>query len=143
MTPILSRCQAFVVKYMARSKNVKKSYFDYCLFFRAKIEDRDAQSTNLKADEEKFLREKQAAIRSQQTNLCLLFLFLIMPVLDIFLGTSLLKLENIISNSVQKCFVPIVTTVVNFGTIREVTAKYFNIFSLKVKNICAMSNKQK
>ncbi len=136
--------------------------------------DGEARKTFMKSDEEKFQREKQAAIRcqfhqrfyvqifrtnvvsaaflklhvrskswrndictfnvdeidhrSQQTNICLLFVFLIMPVLDIFLGASLLKLENIVLNSVQKCFVPIVTTVINFGTIRELTGKYVDIF---------------
>ena len=95
----------------------------------------EAPNTFSNSDVQKFQREKLAAIRSQQTNLCLLFLFLMLPVLDIFLGTSLLKLENVVLYSVQKCFVPILTTVVNFGTIRELTSKYLDFFSLKIKNI--------
>jgi len=48
--------------------------------------DGEASKTFMKSEEEKLQLEKQAAIRSQQTNICLLFVFLIMPVLDIFLG---------------------------------------------------------
>ena len=107
----------------------------YYFIFSHKCMDGEAETSFVKTDEDKFQLEKQAAIRSQQTNLCLLFLFLILPVLDIFLGTSLLKLENIVLYSVQKCFVPILSTVVNFGTIRELTSKYLDFFSFKIKNI--------
>jgi hypothetical protein len=39
-----------------------------------------------------------------------------------------------IAESVQKCLVPIVTTIVNFGTIQELMAKYWEILVSKIKS---------
>jgi hypothetical protein len=84
-------------------------------------------------DEEK---EKNAAIRSQQTNLAILFAFLSVPIVKLLLNIDYINLDKstFILNSIQKCLAPILTTITNFGTVREVIMQYWNIFRQNIAN---------
>jgi hypothetical protein len=82
----------------------------------------------------KVEREQAAAIRSQQTNFCILFVFLLLPMTNVFLDFNFLDMikSSIILNSIQKCLVPVLTTIVNFGTIQEVLMQYAKIVRQKI-----------
>jgi hypothetical protein len=83
----------------------------------------------------KVEREQAAAIRSQQTNFCILFVFLLLPIIiNVFLDFNYLNMikSSIILNSIQKCLVPVLTTIVNFGTIQEVLMQYVKIVRQKI-----------
>jgi hypothetical protein len=54
---------------------------------------------------------------SQKKNMCLLISFLSFPFFDLYFGSAVATLQDMIAGSVQKCFVPIVTTILSFGTI--------------------------
>ena len=73
--------------------------------------------------------------KSQQTNLCFLFAFMCFPIFNILFGNQLLTFQNLLMNLVQKGFMPIITALVNFGTIREVTSRYFQYITTKMKNV--------
>ena len=83
---------------------------------------------------EKARKEKMAAVRSQQTNLNLLFVFLLIPILDYLYLDDFYTVAflNISLGSLQKLILPIVTTMANFGTIREVSLKYWELFKAKM-----------
>ena len=82
----------------------------------------------------KIEREQNAAICSQQSNFCILFVFLLLPMINVFLDFNYLHMikSSIILNSIQKCLVPVLTTIVNFGTIREVSMEYVRIVRQKI-----------
>ncbi len=84
----------------------------------------------------KVEREQAAAIRSQQTNFCILFVFLLLPMINVFLDFNYLHMikSSIILNSIQKCLVPVLTTIVNFGTIQEVLMEYVKIVGQKISH---------
>jgi hypothetical protein len=86
-----------------------------------------------KTENEKMKKEKLAAIRSQQTNLNLLLAFLFIPILDFYYLNDFYKVAfvNVTLGSLQKCILPILTTIANFGTIREVSTQYWTILKSK------------
>jgi hypothetical protein len=64
----------------------------------------------------------------------LLIGFLFFSFANFYFGSAATTLLDMIAESVQKCLVPIVTTIVNFGTIQELMAKYWDFFWSKIKN---------
>jgi hypothetical protein len=64
----------------------------------------------------------------------LLIGFLFFPFANFYFGSAATTLLDMIAESVQKCLVPIVTTIVNFGTIQELMAKYWEILVSKIKS---------
>jgi hypothetical protein len=63
-----------------------------------------------------------------------LFAFLIIPVvkLSINIDYKALAKSAFLLNSIQKCLAPVLTTIANFGTVREVTLQYWTIFRQKI-----------
>jgi hypothetical protein len=73
--------------------------------------------------------EQASAIRSLKTNLILIFVFTIPPILFyIFKSNIHLMFCCTILLSVQKGVATVLTTIANFGTIRDVLRKYLRSF---------------
>jgi hypothetical protein len=64
----------------------------------------------------------------------LLIAFLFFPFFDFYFGSAVATLQDMIAGSVQKCLVPILTTIVNFGTIQELLAKYWELVLSKIRS---------
>jgi hypothetical protein len=82
--------------------------------------------------ETKIKEERMAAVRSLRTNLCLIFISFA-PLL-IFLSVNLnanIAFLCLLLSSVNKGIMTILTSIANFGTIREVMANYWIAFQRK------------
>jgi hypothetical protein len=99
--------------------------------FRTRSENGDSIEAVNDEDDDK---EQNAAIRSQQTNFAILFVFLIIPVVTLSINIEYRALAKsaFLLNSIQKCLAPVLTTIANFGTVREVTMQYWTIFRQKI-----------
>ena len=75
------------------------------------------------AAEAKVKAEQVAAIRSLQTNLTLIFVFMLPPILFYIFQS---KIDLIILLSVQKGVATVLTTIANFGNIQDVLRTYFH-----------------
>jgi hypothetical protein len=71
--------------------------------------------------------EKMAAIRSLKTNLILILLFFVSGTFLIIPSQIWKTYFVIVDTAIQKALLPIVTTLVNFGTIRSVGSKFWNL----------------
>ena len=79
------------------------------------------------AAEAKVKAEQAAAIRSLKTNLTLIFVFMLPTILFyIFKSKIDLMFCLIILLSVQKGVATVLTTIANFGNIRDVLRTYFH-----------------
>ena len=75
------------------------------------------------AAEAKVKAEQAAAIRSLKTNLTLIFVFMLPPILFYIFQS---KIDLIILLSVQKGVATVLTTIANFGNIQDVLRTYFH-----------------
>ncbi len=71
--------------------------------------------------------EKMAAIRSLKTNLILILLFFVSGTFLIIPSQIWKTYFVIVDTAIQKALLPIVTTLVNFGTVRSVGSKFWNL----------------
>ena len=79
------------------------------------------------AAEAKVKAEQAAAIRSLKTNLTMIFVFILPPILFyIFKSKIDFMFCLIILLSVQKGVAKVLTTIANFGNIRDVLRTYFH-----------------
>ena len=86
---------------------------------------------NLKIDA-KMKEERMAAIRSLRTNLCLIIISF--APLFIFMVANLnanVAFLCLLLSSINKGIMTILTSIANFGTIREVMASFWNTFQRK------------
>ena len=79
------------------------------------------------AAEAKVKAEQAAAIRSLKTNLALIFVFMLPPILFYIFESKIdLMFCLIILLSVQKGVATVLTTIANFGNIQDVLRTYFH-----------------
>ncbi len=71
--------------------------------------------------------EKMAAIRSLKTNLILILLFFVSGTFLIIPSQIWKTYFVIVDTAIQKALLPIVTTLANFGTVRSVGSKFWNL----------------
>ncbi len=72
-------------------------------------------------------KEKMAAIRSLKTNLILILLFFVSGTFLIIPSQIWKTYFVIVDTAIQKALLPIVTTSANFGTVRSVGSKFWNL----------------
>jgi len=73
----------------------------------------------------KFNSEKLAAIKSLKTNLVLLLLFILSNILISISSDEWKIYLQAIYMSFQKTFLPVVSTIANFGTVKSVLEHYY------------------
>jgi hypothetical protein len=79
---------------------------------------------------DKITQERKAAIRALTTNFCIFFIFCL-PNIAVLIKSPWARFFFTTNLSFHKCMMPVLTTIANFGTIREVCLKYW--ISLKEK----------
>ena len=80
---------------------------------------------------EKICKERQAAVRALSTNFCIVFLFCL-PNMFMLINSPWAKYLCTLNMSVHKGLMPILTTIANFGTVRDVSSEYWNVFKEKL-----------
>ena len=94
----------------------------------------NSDSTNLKKKTKEEI-ERDAALRSMKTNLLMLALFIVYGFFP-FVPTMKWKLFLLILfESMLKCMMPIVTTLSNFGPVKNVAKMYFNLIKYQLPDI--------
>jgi hypothetical protein len=79
---------------------------------------------------DKMAKERKAAVRALTTNFCIVFFFCL-PNFMMLIKSPWSRFFSLINLSFHKCMMPVLTTIANFGTIREVCLQYW--ISLKEK----------
>ena len=97
----------------------------------SKINSDDTTSNKNKKEE----IERQAALRSMKTNLLTILLF---AALGLFQFVPTIKWKYvlfILFESILKCMIPIVTTLTNFGPVKQVAKMYLNLIKYQLQDL--------
>ena len=84
-----------------------------------------------KSVKEQLEAEKKAAIRSLETNLILIAIYILSNIFLIFPSKDGQLIFCLVNSSIQKTLLPIATTVANFGTIKSVCFDYWLMLTSK------------
>ncbi len=74
-----------------------------------------------------------AAKRSLKTNLVLLSTFVVLITILIFVESSIPNYFTVIVFTLMKSAMPILTTMANFGTVKQVAGQYWNCLKETIK----------
>jgi len=84
-------------------------------------------------EKNKTIAELSAAKRSLKTNLVLLSTFLVLTTIVIFVESSFRNYVSFVVFSVMKSAMPILVTVANFGTVKQVASQYWSNLKETIK----------